>query len=82
MRKVFFVEFCRNSKFQNNISPLSQYPSSTKDMLMKRFNYHSERVLLTTVENEVPTVADLEGQVNEESTKVWFFFFFLREWGK
>ncbi|VBB27295.1 unnamed protein product [Acanthocheilonema viteae] len=54
----------------SNISSLSQCASSSKDILMRRFNYHSERVLLTTAENEVPTVADLEGQTHEENTKM------------
>ncbi|EFO22480.2 BSD domain-containing protein [Loa loa] len=68
--KTLDFSYIHDDPLINNISSLSEYASSTKDTLMKRFNYHSERVLLTTAENEVPTVADLEGQMNEESTKI------------
>uniref|UniRef100_A0A158Q8X2 BSD domain-containing protein n=1 Tax=Elaeophora elaphi TaxID=1147741 RepID=A0A158Q8X2_9BILA len=67
--KTLDFSYIHDDYLMNNLSSLSQYASSTKDIL-KRFNYHSERVLLTTAENEVPTVADLEGQANEESTVI------------
>nr|CRZ26051.1 Bm5177, isoform c [Brugia malayi] len=64
--KTLDFSYIHDDSLINSISSLSQHVSSPKDILMKRFNYHSERVLLTTAENEIPTVADLEGQTSEE----------------
>ncbi|VDN43178.1 unnamed protein product, partial [Gongylonema pulchrum] len=54
---------------------MSCQPSSSKDLLVKRFNYHSERVLLTTAENKAIPDADLEepsnaGNVKNDGAKV------------
>uniref|UniRef100_A0AAF5PLY3 BSD domain-containing protein n=1 Tax=Wuchereria bancrofti TaxID=6293 RepID=A0AAF5PLY3_WUCBA len=68
--KTLDFSYIHDDPLINNISSLSEHASSPKDILMKRFNYHSERVLLTTAENEVPAIADLEGQTNEEYTEM------------
>ncbi|MCP9265178.1 BSD domain-containing protein [Dirofilaria immitis] len=67
--KTLDFSYIRDDPLINSISSLPEHTSSTKDMLMKRFNYHSERVLLTTVENEMPIGIDFEGQPYEESMK-------------
>ncbi|VDO34323.1 unnamed protein product [Onchocerca flexuosa] len=68
--KTLDFSYIHDDPLINNISSSSQYASSAKDILMKRFNYYSERVLLATAENEMPTIANFEEQSNEESTKV------------
>ncbi|VDK82920.1 unnamed protein product [Onchocerca ochengi] len=67
--KTLDFSYIHDDPLINNISSSSQYASSTKNILMKRFNYYSERVLLATAENEMPTIANFE-ESNEESTKV------------
>ncbi|CAG9534100.1 unnamed protein product [Cercopithifilaria johnstoni] len=68
--KTLDFSYIHDDPLIDSVPSLSQYASSSKDILMKRFNYHSERVLLTTAENEVLAVTGLEGQANEESTKM------------
>uniref|UniRef100_A0A915PDY6 BSD domain-containing protein n=1 Tax=Setaria digitata TaxID=48799 RepID=A0A915PDY6_9BILA len=65
--KTLDFSYIHDDPLISNISSLSQYASSTKDILMRRFNYHSERVLLTAAENKLSILVDLEGQPSEEN---------------
>ncbi|VDN32870.1 unnamed protein product [Gongylonema pulchrum] len=68
--KILDFSYIQDDSFVNDItSTLSCQPSSSKDLLVKRFNYHSERVLLTTAENKAIPDADLEEPSNAGNVK-------------
>lgn len=68
--KTLDFSYIQDDSLVSNLTSLEQLvPSSSKDVLVKRFNYHSERVLLTVAETKAPILLDLEGQSNLEIMK-------------
>ncbi|VDN03364.1 unnamed protein product [Thelazia callipaeda] len=68
--KTLDFSYISDDPIFKDLLSLTQSSSSTKNMLLKRFNYHSERVLLTAAENKVAMIGGSEPQSSVNDMEV------------